>query len=138
MRILIVMFLAAAIGGCSCAVPVSASGSLEHGITFAFPEAQAVYYAGVRVRDASRQWTEIWRIEGKDRVQEIRYGEGTRRLSVKIAAPGLQSGRLYAFRVDARRGWGRTPCGGHFVFIINADGSLQECNDGHECRRGIL
>jgi hypothetical protein len=137
MRLLLLLLLATVIGGCSCRIPVSASGSLEHGITFAFPAAKAVYYAGVTMRDASRQWQEVWRIEGKDRVPHIRYGEGTRGLSIKIAAAGLQSGRLYIFQVEARDGWG-TPCVGAFEFVIMADGSVQECHQGHECRQGIL
>lgn len=137
MRILIVMLFAAAIGGCQCAVPVSASGSLERGITFAFPETRAVYYAGVKVRGASREWKAIWRIEGKDRVQQIRYGEGTRGLSVKIVAPGLQRGHLYQFSVEARDGLGMS-CIGGFTFVIDAEGSVQECGEGYECRRGLL
>ena len=121
---------------------VSASGSREHGITFAFPEAKAVYYASVRVRggpagDGSREWKEVWRIEGKDRVRQIRYGEATRGLSIRIAAPGLEKGRLYTFSVEARDGWG-TPCVGSFTFVINADGLIEECDEGEECRQGIL
>lgn len=144
-RTLIVTLLAGFIGGCSCAIPVTASGGLEHGIVFAFPEKKAVYYAGVRVREVSRaaptdrvayEWKDVWRIEGKDRVQQIRYGEGTRGLSIKLADAGLQQGRFYVFKVEARDSLG-TPCVGSFDFVINAAGLLEHCDVGEECRRGI-
>ncbi|HEY7639528.1 MAG TPA: hypothetical protein VH814_07360 [Steroidobacteraceae bacterium] len=86
--------------------------------------------------DGLREWQDVWRAEGKDRVDHIRYGDATGGLSTRIAASALEKGRLYEFQVEARDGFG-TPCVGRFEFVIGANGFVEECHDGQECRRGI-
>ena len=118
--------------GCQCRIPVSVSGSLDSGITFALRESREVTYAGVTTRDGVGQWKAIWRIEGKDDLVTIRYGEATSALSLTVDAQELRKNQLYTFHVEDRNFWG--PCVGSVTFVVTEQGIVEECGS-EECIR---
>ena len=117
--------LALLLNGCQCRIPVSVSGTLNGGITFALHESRDITYAGVTMRDDEGWWEETWRIEGTDRIVAVKYGEATSRLATTIVAKGLRKNQLYTFDIEDDNFW--SPCVGSITFVVTEDGTVEEC-----------
>src|SRR5512138_1432579 len=120
---LTVLSLVLLLNGCQCRIPVSVIGSLEDGITFALREGRDITYVGVTMRDEAGQWEEIWRIDGEDKIDAIKYGEATSRLRTTIAAKELRKNQLYTFYIEDDDFWG--PCVGSVTFLVIEDGAVE-------------
>lgn len=111
--------------GCSCAISVSISGSLDDGIVFTLRESRQVKHVGVMTRDEKGEWKAIWRLAGEDKLTAIRYGEATSRLAPTVAAQALAKNRLYAFYVEDDSFW--APCVGSVTFVVTDEGTVEAC-----------
>ncbi len=140
---IITLFVVLAFGltACSRAFQIFPEGSLDAGIHFEFGAFDGsrtknrIVAFNVYAVSNSRLGEPIWSLEGRARVNEIRYGIPPKKLREKGPAEALQPMRIYAVEaIDDPRGPMSVPGSAFVIFYISEAGVPIACESLSHCQ----